>query len=51
MGAEESGIRQLTQKTCDRLAMIPMLGQVQSLNVSVATGVVLYHALSQRLAR
>lgn len=51
MGAEESGIRHLTQKTCDRLAMIPMLGQVQSLNVSVATGVVLYHALSQRLVR
>jgi 23S rRNA (guanosine2251-2'-O)-methyltransferase len=49
MGAEESGLRQLTQKTCDRLAIIPMRGQVQSLNVSVATGVVLYHALSQRL--
>lgn len=49
MGAEDTGLRQLTQKTCDRLAVIPMLGQVQSLNVSVATGVVLYHALSQRL--
>ncbi len=48
MGAEASGLRQLTQKTCDRLAIIPMLGQVQSLNLSVATGVVLYHALSQR---
>ncbi len=49
MGAEDTGIRALTQKQCDRLVIIPMLGTVQSLNVSVATGVVLYTALQQRL--
>ena len=49
MGAEDTGIRSLTQKQCDRLVMIPMLGKVQSLNVSVATGVVLYTALQTRM--
>jgi 23S rRNA (guanosine2251-2'-O)-methyltransferase len=48
MGAEESGLRPITIKHCDRLVIIPMLGAVQSLNVSVATGVVLYTALQQR---
>lgn len=51
MGAEDTGIRTLTQKHCDRLLMIPMLGHVQSLNVSVATGVVLYTAVQQRMQR
>lgn len=48
MGAEGSGLRQLTKETCDHLASIPMVGVVESLNVSVATGVVLYEALRQR---
>lgn len=48
MGAEGSGLRALTKKHCDHLAQIPMLGSVQSLNVSVATGVCLYEALRQR---
>ncbi len=49
MGAEGKGLRQLTEKHCDVLYSLPMLGQVSSLNVSVATGVVLYEALRQRL--
>ena len=48
MGAEGSGLRQLTKETCDHLASIPMMGVVESLNVSVATGVVLYEAFRQR---
>lgn len=48
MGAEGTGLRQNTRKHCDDLIKIPMLGQVESLNVSVATGVVLYEALRQR---
>jgi 23S rRNA (guanosine2251-2'-O)-methyltransferase len=48
LGAEGSGLRQLTQKTCDDLVYIPMHGQVPSLNVSVASGVCLYEAVRQR---
>lgn len=48
LGAEGDGIRQLTAKTCDELISIPMLGAVESLNVSVASGVCLYEALRQR---
>jgi 23S rRNA (guanosine2251-2'-O)-methyltransferase len=48
LGAEGSGMRQLTRKTCDLLAHLPMLGAVPSLNVSVASGVCLYEALRQR---
>lgn len=48
MGAEGKGLRQLTEKNCDVLYALPMLGQVSSLNVSVATGIVLYEALRQR---
>ncbi len=48
MGAEGSGLRQLTRENCDYLAAIPMQGSVESLNVSVATGVTLYEALRQR---
>lgn len=51
MGAEGSGLRRLTAEHCDRLALIPMAGTVQSLNVSVATGVVLFEALRQRQGR
>jgi len=48
LGAEGDGMRQLTAKTCDQLVRIPMLGAVESLNVSVASGVCLYEAVRQR---
>jgi len=48
LGAEGDGMRQLTRKTCDQLVSIPMHGAVESLNVSVASGVCLYEALRQR---
>ena len=50
LGAEGPGMRQLTRKTCDQLVRIPMMGAVESLNVSVASGVCLYEARRQRLA-
>ena len=48
MGAEGTGLRRLTREHCDHLVKLPMRGAVESLNVSVATGVVLYEALRQR---
>ncbi|WP_028605414.1 23S rRNA (guanosine(2251)-2'-O)-methyltransferase RlmB [Ottowia thiooxydans] len=48
LGAEGAGMRQLTRKTCDQLMSIPMMGAVESLNVSVASGVCLYEARRQR---
>ena len=48
LGAEGASMRQLTAKTCDQLVSIPMQGAVESLNVSVASGVCLYEALRQR---
>jgi len=48
MGAEGEGMRRLTREHCDVLMKIPMVGTVESLNVSVATGVVLFEALRQR---
>jgi len=48
MGSEGSGIRRLTGELCDYLISIPMAGQVESLNVSVATGVCLYEINRQR---
>ena len=48
LGAEGSGLRQLTRRHCDDLIRIPMAGAVESLNVSVAAGVCLYEALRQR---
>lgn len=48
LGAEGDGMRQLTRKTCDALVSIPMKGAVESLNVSVASGLCLYEALRQR---
>lgn len=49
MGAEAKGLRRLTKENCDSLVKLPMNGSVESLNVSVATGVVLFEALRQRL--
>lgn len=48
MGAEGDGMRQLTSKQCDFLANLPMAGEVESLNVSVATGVCLFEIVRQR---
>lgn len=50
IGAEGKGLRRLTKEQCDVLVSVPMLGQVDSLNLSVATGVLLYEAVRQRLA-
>ena len=47
LGAEGTGLRQLTRKTCDELVRLPMMGAVESLNVSVASGICLYEALRQ----
>jgi len=48
MGAEDKGMRHLTRELCDDLFSIPMRGSVDSLNVSVATGVCLYEVARQR---
>jgi 23S rRNA (guanosine2251-2'-O)-methyltransferase len=50
LGAEGKGLRRLTEQTCDELVAIPMMGTVESLNVSVATGICLYEARRQRNA-
>jgi len=49
LGAEGKGLRRLTKEECDMLIKLPMLGKVESLNLSVATGVLLYEAVRQRL--
>ncbi|GBD89073.1 putative TrmH family tRNA/rRNA methyltransferase [bacterium BMS3Abin03] len=48
VGNEEKGIRRLTADKCDYLVKIPMTGKIQSLNVSVATGILLFEILRQR---
>jgi 23S rRNA (guanosine2251-2'-O)-methyltransferase len=48
LGSEGDGMRRLTRETCDVLVKIPMFGTVESLNVSVAAGVVLFEAVRQR---
>jgi 23S rRNA (guanosine2251-2'-O)-methyltransferase len=51
MGAEGAGMRRLTREQCDHLVHIPMAGSVESLNVSVATGVCLFETVRQRRMR
>ncbi len=51
LGAEGKGLHDLVKKKCDLLVSIPMLGNVPSLNVSVAAGIVLYEAVRQRLKK
>ncbi len=48
LGAEGAGLRELTRRQCDYLVRLPQLGSVESLNVSVATGMLLYEAVRQR---
>lgn len=50
MGSEGEGMRRLTRETCDVLVHVPMFGSVESLNVSVASGICLYEARRQRLS-
>ncbi|MBU3848388.1 MAG: 23S rRNA (guanosine(2251)-2'-O)-methyltransferase RlmB [Candidatus Acinetobacter avistercoris] len=51
MGAEDTGLRPITQSQCDQKVFIPMGGNLQSLNVSVATGMALYEACRQRQSK
>ncbi len=51
MGSEGEGLRRLTKDTCDELVAIPMFGTVESLNISVASGICLYEARRQRLMK
>ncbi len=48
MGTEDKGLKRLTLEKCDEIAKIPLVGTVESLNVSVATGITLYEVMRQR---
>jgi 23S rRNA (guanosine2251-2'-O)-methyltransferase len=50
LGSEGAGLHRLVRERCDALVSIPVRGQIESLNVSVAAGIVLYEAIRQRLA-
>jgi 23S rRNA (guanosine2251-2'-O)-methyltransferase len=50
LGGEGSGLHRLVRENCDQLVSIPVQGRIESLNVSVATGIILYEALRQRSA-
>jgi 23S rRNA (guanosine2251-2'-O)-methyltransferase len=49
MGSEEDGVSAEYLRLCDSRAMIPMIGDLGSLNVSVATGIILYELVRQRI--
>ena len=51
IGGEDSGIKKLTKEKCDRIVTIPMHGKVNSLNASVACGVVVYEVVRQRIVK
>lgn len=51
LGAEEEGLRRLTRETCDELVRIPMAGGMESLNVSVASGICLFETRRQRASK
>jgi 23S rRNA (guanosine2251-2'-O)-methyltransferase len=51
MGSEGEGMRRLTRETCDILVSVPMFGSVESLNVSVTSGICLYEARRQRIVK
>ena len=50
MGSEAKGMRHLTEKKCDHVVSIPINGEVDSLNVSVSCGVILYELVRQRVS-
>ena len=51
MGAEDTGVSAANLRVCDEMIRIPQVGSIASLNVSVATGVMLFEALRQRSER
>jgi len=51
IGSEGRGLSRLVREKCDFLVKLPLLGRIQSLNASVAAGILLYEAVRQRTAR
>ncbi len=51
LGAEGEGMRRLTRESCDLLVKVPMRGQVESLNVSVASGICLFESVRRSLSK
>jgi len=49
LGGENEGLRRLTKESCDMLVRIPMMGKLSNLNVAVATGIIVFEVLRQRL--